>query len=157
MKVLVDLRYVFLPLINFTIWVILTPQSKPWAQDPNLNNPIFVMAFLSLVIPILVIFFFTSVKLPLTLSVESLRLRAGDFSAPLTLSLVASLFFPLSLFWIVFPMLLIVSPWYEMILDWFCHTLKAIPALIITCIPQHPQVEVEAIVIEGNNDDEANI
>jgi hypothetical protein len=51
-------------------------------------------------------------------------------------------------------MLLIVSPWYEMILGWFCHTLQAIPALIITCIPQRPQVEheVEAVVIEENNE-----
>jgi hypothetical protein len=98
--------------------------------------------------------YITSVKLPFTLSVDSLRLRAGDYSGPLTLSLLASLFFPLSLFWFVFPMLLIVSPWYEMILGWFCHTLQAIPALIITCIPQRPQVEheVEAVVIEENNE-----
>jgi hypothetical protein len=163
MEFLVDLRYVFPPLINLTLRVLI-PQAKYRAQDPNFHGEIFVMACdLSLVIAIL-LFLFTSVKLPLTLSVDSLRLRSGDFSGPLTLSLMASLFFPLSLFWLVFLMLLIVSPWYEMLLNWIFHTLQAIPALIITCIPQRPQVEreaivpqveLEAIVIEENN--EANI
>jgi hypothetical protein len=133
----VDLRYVFLPLINFTLWVLI-PQAKAWA----------------LVIPILILLFlFISVKFPLTLSLEPFQFSAGDFSTPLTLPLVASLFFPSHLFWFVFPILLILSPWYGILSDllkriifWFCDGLQAIPALIITCIHQHPQVEHEAIV-----------
>jgi hypothetical protein len=155
MDFLVDLRYVFLPLINFTLWVLI-PQAKAWA----------------LVIAILILLFlFTSVKFLITLSLEPFQFSAGDFSTPLTLPLVASLFFPSHLFRFVFPMLLILSPWYGILSDllkriifWFCDRLQAIPAvIIITCIHQHPQVEheaivpqveveVEAIVIEENNE-----
>ncbi|GLT73267.1 hypothetical protein SLA2020_451380 [Shorea laevis] len=98
---------------------------------------------------------------PLTLTVDPLQLRAGDFSAPLTLSLLASIFFPSPLFWFVFPILVISSPWHEILWDllkrfmlWFCDTLQAIPALFIICITQRqlPQIELEAIQIEGNNE-----
>jgi hypothetical protein len=150
MVVLVDLRYLVPPLIN-----LLKLQAKSWAQDSNSSNPIFfVMAFLFVAIAIL-LFLFTSVKLPLTLSVEPIRLRAGHFSSPLTLALLASLFLPSSLFWYIFPILVILSPWYEILLNllkrfmlWFCHTLQAnIPTLTITCIPQHHQDEHEAIFV----------
>jgi hypothetical protein len=106
------------------------------------------------------LFLFTSVKFSLTLSLEPFQFSAGDFSTPLTLPLVASLFFPPDLFWFVFPMHLILSPWYGILSDllkriifWFCDFLQAIPAfIIITCIHQHPQVELEAVVIEENNE-----
>ena len=157
MEFLVDLRYVVPPLINITLWLLM-PQPKPSPQPPNIYNEIFVMAYLSLAISIL-LFLFTSVKLPLT--VEPLHLRPGDFSAPLTLSLLASLFLPSPLFWFVFPILVILSPWYEMLwgvlkrlMLWFCDTLQSIvPALLITCIAQRPQLDqLEAIQIEGNNE-----
>jgi hypothetical protein len=147
MHLVVDLRYVVPPLINL---------AKPWAPDdhPNLNNEIFLMACLFLAIATL-LFLFISLKLPLTPTVEPLRLKAGDFSAPLTLSLLASLFLPSSLFWDVFPMLVILSPWYEILLDllrrfifWFGQTLRAIPDLIVICIStQRPHGE-----LEGNNE-----
>ncbi|KAE7998702.1 hypothetical protein FH972_003219 [Carpinus fangiana] len=121
--------------------------------------PILMMPYLFLVISLLLLILFTSVRLPLT--VEQLQLRAGDFSGPLNLSLLASLFFPSSLFWFVFPVLVILSPspWYETVSDllkrfifWFCDTLQALPALIIICITQRPQADqLEAIEIEGNN------
>jgi hypothetical protein len=90
MQLLVDVRYVFLPLINLILWVLI-PQAKPWAVNPKFDSEISLMTFLSLIIAILV-FLFTSVKLPLTIGVELPQLRVGDFSAPLTLSLFASLF-----------------------------------------------------------------
>jgi hypothetical protein len=167
MEFLVDVRYVFPPLINLTLWVLI-PQAKAWAVNPNFNSEIFVMTFLSLVIAILV-FLFTSVKLPLTIGVELPQLKAGDFSAPLTLSLFASLFFPSDIFGFVFPLLIILSPWYGSLSDlmkriifWFSDALQTIPALIITCIRQYyqtpqnehgaPQVELEEIVIEETNE-----
>jgi hypothetical protein len=153
-----DLRYVVPPLINLTLWLLI-PQPKPSPQPPNVYNEIFVMACLSLAISIL-LFLFTSVKLPLT--VGALQLRPGHFSAPLTLSLLASIFFPSPLFWFVFPILVILSPWYEMLwgvlkrfMIWFCDTLQSnIPALLIICIVQRPQLDhqLEAIQIEGNNE-----
>lgn len=153
MQVLVDMRYVVLPLINLIIWVLIH-QPKPY-----FDNPMFVMAFMFLAIAIL-LFLFVSVTLPLILSVEPLRLRAGHFSVPLTLALLASVFLPSSRFCYVFPTLVILSPWYEMLLDlfkcfisWFRDALQAPPALIITCITQRLEVDqVEAIVIEGNNE-----
>ncbi|KAC5715501.1 hypothetical protein FH972_027238 [Carpinus fangiana] len=84
MSFLVELRYVVPPLINLTLWVFIMPLAKLWAQDLNFNNNIFVLTCLSLAIFILLIFLFTSVRLPL--SVGTLQFRAGDFSAPLTLS-----------------------------------------------------------------------
>ncbi|KAE8055568.1 hypothetical protein FH972_012398 [Carpinus fangiana] len=154
MHFVADLRYVVPPLVNLTL-LLFIPQPKP----PNIYNEIFVMACLSLAIAVL-LFLFTSVKLPLT--VGALQLRAGDFSAPLTLSLLASIFFPSPLFWFVFPILVILSPWYEMLwgvlkrlMLWFCDTLQSIiPALLITCIAQRPQLDLqlEAIQIEGNNE-----
>ena len=148
MPFLVDIRYAVPPLIHLTIWVFIIPLAKHWAQEyPNFNNNIFVMACLSLAISLLLIFPFISVKLPLT--VGTLQLRAGDFSTPLTLSFLASIFFPSPLFWPAFLMLLILiilSSRYEMLL-------QAIPAPIITRITQRPdQVELEAIVVEGNNE-----
>jgi hypothetical protein len=109
-------------------------------------------------------------KLRLTLGVELPQLTAGDFSAPLTLSLFTSLFFPSDIFWFVFPLLIILSPWYGSLSDlmkriifWFSDALQTIHALIITCSRQYyhtpqnereaPQVELEAIVIEETNEE----
>jgi hypothetical protein len=55
MEFLVDLRYVFPPLINLTLWVLI-PEAKPWAQDPKFDSEIFVMACMSLVTAILLLF-----------------------------------------------------------------------------------------------------
>ena len=105
------------------------------------------MACMSLAILILLIFLFISVKLPLTVGTH--QWTAAHFSAPLILSILASIFFPSPLFWSAFLMLLMLvmlSPWCEM-------PLQATPAPIITHITQRPgQVELEAIVIEGNNE-----
>ena len=139
MRGLVDLRYVVPALINI---------GKPWVQQPNLiSNEMFVKVCLFLAISIIV-FLFTSVKLPLC--VEPPQLRAGDFSSPLTLSFLASLFLPSPLFWFVFPMLVILSPWYGIIVDllkrfilWSSHILQAIPTRIITCATQRPRDDHE--------------
>ncbi|KAE8055551.1 hypothetical protein FH972_012384 [Carpinus fangiana] len=148
MPFLVDIRYFVPPLINLTLWVFIIPLAKHWAQDPNFNNNIFVLTCLSLLaIFILLIFLFTSVRLPLT--VGTLQFRAGDFSVPFTLSSLASIFFPSPLFWSAFLMILIVvmlSPaWYEILLP------QATPSPIVTHITrQRPdQVELETIVVEA--------
>jgi hypothetical protein len=143
MRGLVDLRYVYVvpALINI---------GKPWVQQPNLiSNEMFVKVCVFLAIAILV-FLFTSVKLPLTITVEPPQWRAGDFSSPLTLSFLASLFLPSPLFWFVFPMLVILSPWYGIIVDllkrfilWFSHILQAIPTHIIICVTQRPRDDHE--------------
>ena len=144
-----DIRYVVPPLINLIVWVFIIPLAKHWAEDYlNFNSNIFVLALLSLAIFILVIFLFISVKLPLT--VGNLQWRAGQFSVPLALSFLASIFFPSPLFWsafLILLMLVIVSAWYEL-------TPQATTAPIITHVTrQRPgQVELDEIVIEGNNE-----
>jgi cation transport ATPase len=150
MPFLADIRYVVPPLINLIVWVFIIPLAKHWAQDyPNFNGNIFVLGLLSLAIFILLVFLFISVKLPLT--VGTLQWRAGQFSVPVTLSFLASIFFPSTLFWSAFLILLmhvIVSAWYEM-------APQATTAPIIAHVTrQRPdQVhELEAIVLEGNSE-----
>jgi len=129
-----------------------------------LVNPVLVMAYYLFLAILTFIFLSTSVNLPLT--VEPICLLKADFSAPLTLSFCASLIFRPSLFWLVFPMLLIVSPWYTLFsaqlkrfMIWFYDNLQTIPAFIIICVlgrqeesdeplpppPPPPQVEIEVI------------
>jgi D-alanyl-lipoteichoic acid acyltransferase DltB (MBOAT superfamily) len=82
--------------INLIVWVFIIPLAKQWARDPNFNGNIFVLALLSLAIFILVIFLFISVKLPLT--VGTLQFRAGQLSAPLTISFFGLHLFPITTF-----------------------------------------------------------
>lgn len=154
----IDLRYAVPPIINLF-------REKLLAENGNWEiAPIFMMA--SLVFAALILLFVcTSVKLPLT--VEPIQLRVGSFSAPLTVSLLASLILPPSLFWVAFSLLTIVSPWYPTLLDllkrfmcWLSRTLHAFPTFIITCVTQRPQeileqapprVEIWADDTEGSN------
>jgi hypothetical protein len=143
------------------------------SQDGNMgsietlvNNPLLMISYYQLLLAIVVLVFLsTSVNLPLTL--EPVCLLTADFSAPLTLSFFASLIFGPPLFWLVFPMLVILSPWYRMFLDqlkhfmcWFNDALRTIPAFIFICIlrqyqeesqppPPPPPAQVEIAPIEN--------
>ena len=126
------------------------------SQDGNMrsieilgNNPLLMISYYQLLLAIVVLVFLsTSVNLPLT--VEPVCLLTADFSAPLTLSFLASLIFRPPLFWLVFAMLVIMSPWYRMFLDqlkhfmcWSNNALQTIPAFIIICILRQYQEESE--------------
>ena len=155
----IDLRYV-VPAVVSLIFVVLPSEDNPWIQHnhyigfESLAQPIFVMACLVLAIVVL-FFLFTSVNLPLTL--QPIFLQTRHFSISWSLSLLASLLLPPSHFWLVFPILLIISRWDTMTLDRVLSCfLQAIPARIILCFPQRqeepepptdlpppPQVEIE--------------
>ncbi|KAG6635846.1 hypothetical protein CIPAW_11G071300 [Carya illinoinensis] len=134
-----DLRYLVPPFISL---YLLLSQDKPSPQDHvNLESGIlyhhpFSLFFLAI---FTFLFLFISVNLPITL--EPIQLRGGGFSVVLTVSIVASIIFPASLFWLIFLMLIIASPLldgFKSCICWFYNTLRQIPTLFIHCTIQHP-------------------
>ncbi|KAG6636127.1 hypothetical protein CIPAW_11G089100 [Carya illinoinensis] len=152
MSSLLDLRYLVPPFISLC-FMILLPQDKPWPQghgnlafDILYHHPFFLAIFILL-------FLLISVKLPITAG--PIYLQVGDFSISLTVSILASLIFPASLFWLIFPILTIASPWYHMLLDgfkhciyWFYKSLQQIPTLIVHYTIQR-QEETEAAPLQA--------
>jgi hypothetical protein len=148
----IDLRYAIPAVISFISVVLSISEDNPWFQlvkfgIASLGYPIFVMVFLFLTILIFVLHF-TSINLPLTLQHPFMYLRTRHFSLSWALSLLASLIFPPPIFWLVFPILVIISPWDKRLLSLlleFYNTLQALPARIILCVPQrdHHQEESE--------------
>ncbi|KAL5817475.1 hypothetical protein ACOSQ3_025853 [Xanthoceras sorbifolium] len=168
MHLIVDLRYVFPPLINLMLLLFLTSENgsifvlvntaSKFDQYPFLN-----MALLVIAVFLFVVFLLTSIKLPLT--AHPITVRAGHFSGPLTFSLFASIFFPPPLFYIAYLIVIITSPWHGMlwnlqkcIFKWFYQNLQSIPTLVVSCAQQQddpeavapPQLEVEVVYVEGN-------
>ncbi|KAE8055509.1 hypothetical protein FH972_012344 [Carpinus fangiana] len=159
MRCNIDLRY-GVPAAISLIFVLLPSEDNPWInQNDNLGiNPIFVVV---VAIVVMLFFLFTSINLPLTL--EPIFLMTRHFSLSWTLSLLASLLFPPSHFWLLFPILVLLSPWdtCTMLLDCFHTTLQALPARITLCVPQcgqepadpppSDQLEIAVIENESNN------
>ncbi|KAH7844022.1 hypothetical protein Vadar_023442 [Vaccinium darrowii] len=145
-----DLRFVVPALINLTLFLLQQHQSKPWnGYEPNSNLNLSlnldIYGFFSVLILVLV-FLITSVKLPLSVTAEPIRVRTGDFSCLLAISLIASVVLPQLLFWFGFVIIICLSPWHGFLSDlsvgllfrtW--DILRGIPALIITCFVQKPQ------------------
>jgi hypothetical protein len=119
----IDLRYA-IPAVISLIYVVLPSKDIPWIKlldNLGLNAslgyyPIFVMICLSLAILIFVLLF-TSVNLVLILERPLIYLRTRHLSLSWTLSLLASLLCPPSNFWLVFPILVIISHWDDKLLD----------------------------------------
>ncbi|KAG6717931.1 hypothetical protein I3842_04G125400 [Carya illinoinensis] len=165
---LLDLRSLSPPFINLTL-MLLFSQDKPWPQD-HVILAFYILAhhlFLLFLVTLILLFLFISVKLPLSPTMQPIRLRVGDFSLPLTLSMLASLIFPPSLFWMVFSIVIIASPWYRLLwnalksfLCSFYGTLRDIPTLIILCTiqePAPPQVEIEVELVEIQGTGQSNV
>ncbi|EOY01797.1 Uncharacterized protein TCM_011612 [Theobroma cacao] len=142
-----DLRYGVPPILNLMFLLFFSTQPGPGMWNSNLNiSSILVhqfsfleLAFLFLAVMFLLLFLFTSVEVPLILQPIRFRLGAGVFSIALTVSLVASLFFPPSLFWPVYLLVVLFSPWHGMFFDlfkhflgWFSGALQSVPTYFIT-------------------------
>ncbi|KAG6630760.1 hypothetical protein CIPAW_13G042300 [Carya illinoinensis] len=151
MRYLVDFRYLIPPFLSLYLMILLSQDKKPCSQDRVilafviLYDPPFLIFLVTLMT---LLFVFISVKLPFTLTPEPIRLKVGDFSLPLTVSMVASLILPPPLFFVVFPILIVTSRWFGMVLfvfkiflRWLYHTLQYIPILIIGCTIQRRQGE----------------
>ncbi|KAF7123197.1 hypothetical protein RHSIM_Rhsim12G0046900 [Rhododendron simsii] len=112
-----DLRFAVPALLNLILSLLQHLQEKPWLPslpsfNMNWNSWFFAIVLL---IPFLV----TSIKLPLSLTADRIRVRVGDFSFFLGITLFSSVFLPQLLF--------------------------CIPVLIITCTVQnHQQDERES-------------
>ncbi|KAL5815066.1 hypothetical protein ACOSQ3_025861 [Xanthoceras sorbifolium] len=150
MHFFIDLRYLFPPLLNLILFVFLTSHhGKSYCDQHDtaiqiLQYPIFKLPFFMLSILLLLIFLFTSIKLPLT--AKPIRLRTGKFSALLAMATIASVVLPPSLFWLVYLFLIVAFPWYGILWILFkhlfnClrHTLQSVPTIFIVCVTRNDQ------------------
>ncbi|KAG5547502.1 hypothetical protein RHGRI_013257 [Rhododendron griersonianum] len=102
-------------------------------------------------IVILMLFLTTSIKLPLSVTAERIRVEPGDFSFSVAILLLGSVSLPQPLFWFGYIVIIGLSPWHGVLfqllvgfLFWIWGILRGIPVLIITCIVQnHQQDETE--------------
>ncbi|KAF7143603.1 hypothetical protein RHSIM_Rhsim05G0046200 [Rhododendron simsii] len=143
----VDLRLVVPALINLTLFLLQHHHYQAAGKYPTFNmNP--NSWFFAIVV--LMLFLTTSVKLPLSVTTERIRVRAGDFSFFVAISLLGSVCVPQPLFWFGYVVIICVSPWHGVLsgllvgfLFWIWYMLRGIPVFIITCIVQNHQQEDE--------------
>lgn len=148
-----DLRYLLAPFLKLLLPSFLANLLHP--QPPLYLHYILLLLKLlsSFLIAILtILFLFFSIKPSLVRA--AVYLRGRNFSALVALSLLSALFLSSAHFWMLYPLILCLSPWESFIFkvmkwvfSWLYHTLEAIPDLTIVCITQqqdhHMQVEVE--------------
>ncbi|KAF7142390.1 hypothetical protein RHSIM_Rhsim05G0045300 [Rhododendron simsii] len=140
-----DLRLVVPALINLTLF-LLQHHQPGYLTDLNMDLNSW---FFSIVI--LMLFLTTSIKLPLSVTAEPIRVQPGDFSFSVAILLLGSVSLPQPLFWFGYIVIIGLSPWYGVLfqllvgfLFWIWYVLRGIPVLIITCIVQnHGQDEPE--------------
>ncbi|KAM7494013.1 hypothetical protein LguiB_028622 [Lonicera macranthoides] len=159
-----DLSYILAPLFKRIISSFFSnPQLL--GHQPSLHHSHYILRLLKFVFSLLIailttLFLFFSVKLSLstTLARAAVYLRGQNFSVLVALLLLCSVFLSPAHFWMVYPLILCLSPWeflafkvIEWVFNWLYHTLEAIPDLTIVCITQqdedhHIQVEVDVDV-----------
>ncbi|KAH9776907.1 hypothetical protein KPL71_006847 [Citrus sinensis] len=142
----IDLRFTVPPMLSLFLLVLnssnetfLFPVLNIAATDHE-HSPLFT-AVAMLFLAILTLFFLlTSLKIPLNVSLEALpiRLRFGDFSCTLALSVLASLLLPTPLFCIAYFVCICFSPWFHALVNtlrrfcrWFFQLLQSIPTFVV--------------------------
>lgn len=104
----------------------------PWDWDPFRTMDRLTWINSCFFLLILTAFSFTSIVVPHTCPVHGaagfIRLRIGNFSLPMTLSLMASLIFPQTLFWFIY-LILIFAPFWP---AWVAHFLERIRGMAST-------------------------
>ncbi|KAI8553883.1 hypothetical protein RHMOL_Rhmol05G0050800 [Rhododendron molle] len=139
-----DLRFAVPALLNLILSLLQHLQEKPCLPSlPNLNMN--WNSWFFAIVP-LIPFCITSFKLPLSLTADRIRVRVGDFSFFLAITLFSSVFLPQLLFWYVYAVIICVSPWHGYLSELLAgflfsvwDVLYSIPVLIITCIVQNHQ------------------
>ncbi|KAF7113004.1 hypothetical protein RHSIM_RhsimUnG0170500 [Rhododendron simsii] len=139
-----DTRFVVPALLNLALSLLQQHQGKPWLPSPPSLNMNWKIWFFSIVI--LLLFLITSARLPLSLRAGRIRVRAGDFSFFLLISLLGSVLLPLPIFWFGYTTILCISPWHSFLSGLLMQFLFSvwdilcnIPVLIITCMFQNRQ------------------
>ncbi|WRX15255.1 hypothetical protein QQP08_007742 [Theobroma cacao] len=173
-----DLRFGVPAVLNLTFLLFFSTQPGSEMWDWNLIISIILvhqfsfleLAFLVICVMFLLLFLFTSAEVPLILHPIRFRRSAGAFSIGLTISLVASIFFPPSLFWPVYLLVVVFSPWQGMFFDlfkhflgWFSGTLQSVPTYFITITQNEEsstsaplQVDLEPGLAHGQQNSEHN-
>lgn len=172
----IDLRYALPPLVNMS-FLLLTSPTDSWDKDHGFISKILqypVLVILLFVVAILILLLlFTSIALPFI--VQPVRLQIGNFSGHVATMLLVAIIFSPPLFWFLYLVLIITSPWHRIlcklfkcIVQWFYHNLRSIPPLIIVCITQRrrqspapaahrDQVQVEVVDIEDDHAVQDNV
>ncbi|KAJ0038776.1 hypothetical protein Pint_22398 [Pistacia integerrima] len=141
MQFFVDLRYLFPPLMNLIILALLKSHVNAWIMlEFDDEYLILKLLFLLLANFMLFLFLLTYINLRFTAHPNPITVRSGYFSARLTFSLLASIFLPPPLFWVVYFVIIISFPWHGMlwnllkyIFKWFVISLQSCSTLVITC------------------------
>ncbi|KAK6935084.1 Pentatricopeptide repeat [Dillenia turbinata] len=112
---LVDLRFA-LPLVIkvFLILIMNSPKkSYDWFPTLNTEHAILVMPLLALALLLFTTVLLISVKLPLGLSltIDPVQVQGGDVSVLVVVAVLASLFFPVKLFFVTYIVCIFASPW----------------------------------------------
>ncbi|TYG36814.1 hypothetical protein ES288_D13G093700v1 [Gossypium darwinii] len=118
-----DLRYCIPPVLTLILSLFLSPSNSDG------DSLIFVRKYSIIELPFLFValffvlpFLFISADLPLNLNL--IWFRTGDFSIAVTASLLASLFFPPSLFWPFHFFILLSYPCHGLLFDLFKHLFR---------------------------------
>ena len=129
-------------LVNSLKSLVALPRDYVWDPFHTIDHLSWIN--LCLFLFILALFSFTSTNIAVphpasvhTSSASCVHLRLGDFSLPTTLSLMASLIFPQTLFWYIYPILMLApfwSPWLVHILLWVRAMASIIPVYDIIII-----------------------
>ena len=153
-----DLRLCVPFLINSLKSLVALPGNDDW--DPFYAIHHLTWIKLCLFLLILALFSFTSINIevPYTASVPTssascVRLRLGVFSLPITLSFMASVFFPQTLFWYTYPILVLApfwSPWLLHILLWVRAMASTIPVYDIIIIKVSGSRQRQVTGVEAN-------
>ena len=128
-----DLRLCVPFLVNSLKSLIALPSDDVWDPFHTIDHLTWINLCLFLLILALFSFTFINIAVPHTASVHTssascVHLRLGDFSLPTTLSLMAPLIFPQTLFWHIYPILMLAPFWSS----WLVHILLWVLAMAST-------------------------
>ena len=161
MNLHVELRHLVPPLLNLLLVFLQNLQVGNIFQVDSDDHLMLKLVFFLFIAVVTFLFLFTSIKLRLTVraTAGAIHLGAEDFSFPVAILLLCSIFLSPQHFWVGYPIIFSISIWYASVFNlvkrffiWFYHTLQELPTLIVTCFIQeqdeHPEQEPPVGVVE---------
>ena len=142
-----DLRYLLAPFLKLLLpsFLVNSRLSQPQPRLYSHYTHLVLKLVFSLLIAILtILFLFVSIKI--SLARPAVYLRGPNFSVLVALSLLCSVFLSPAHFWMVYPLILCLSPWeflvfkvIKWVFNWIYQRLEAIPNLTIVCTTQQEE------------------